>query len=235
MPNLKALFIGDSASCNNTDSRIYLCNLSLLLKAYPNLKLLHVRGRIGYTENPLFKVKSNQEVVQIRSRVDGSEVKINPLKHKRLKTLIIETLDLTDSHIAEICQSEFPSLEYLELWLGRRHTEKAVQILKPIFSGQSCPNLAYLGLISSEFTDALAKAVAKSSIVERLRILDLRRGTLGNRGAMALLDSPAINRLHTLNVSENLIPQNMVEKLSQLNCQLIAGGQFRDRYYSVWE
>ncbi len=136
---------------------------------------------------------------------------------------------MTDNHLTQICEIEYPSLEYLELWLGKQDTEKVVDSLTPILSGKSCPNLLYLGLIGSENTNAIARVVTQSPIIERLKVLDLANGTLSNAGVIALRNCPAVNRLDTLNVSKNRLTTNMIERLSQLNCQVITDSQFHVR------
>lgn len=238
LPNLKALFIGDVEDSEQWIYgcyQVYLGNISPILKAFPQLEVLHLSGCLSNANIPLLEDTSQkQEILKIRKR-DGSLIERAKIKHDELKTLIIEGSNLTDNHIAQICKLEYPSLEYLELWLGRQDTRKIVESLTPILSGESCPNLLYLGLIGSENTNAIAVALTKSPIIERLKVLDLGNGTLSNSGVIALVKCPAVNRLHTLNVSENRLKPNMIEQLSQLNCQVIAESQFHNRYYSVWE
>ena len=48
--------------------------------------------------------------------------------------------------------------------------------------------------------------------------------------AEILLNSPVINNLHTLDVSMNILSSEMVDKLSQLDCNVIAQPQDRDYY-----
>lgn len=239
LPNLKALFIGDvedSEQWSGGYSDLYIGNISPIFKAFPQLELLHLCGCLDKANKPLLEEQQSQkqEILQIRKR-DGSTIAREKTKHAQLKTLIIEGSDLTDNHITQLCKLEYPSLEYLELWLGRKDTPKIVESLSPIFSAQACPNLLYLGLIGSENTNAIAAAIAKSSIIKQLKVLALGSGNLSNAGVLALLDCPAVNNLHTLNVSENRLKPNMLDKLSQLKCQVIADSQFHDRYYSVWE
>ena len=237
LPNLKALFIGDlvdSEQSIHECSQIYLCNISSILKAFPTLEVLHIRGCIGKYNNPLLKDDQKEEILQIRNR-DGSLVKLKKPKPNNLKTLIIEASDLTDNNPSQICELEYPSLEYLELWLGRRDTEKIVESLAPIISGKSCPNLLYLGLIGSVNTNAIARAVTQSPIIERLKVLNLANGTLSNAGVTALLECSAVNRLHTLNVSGNGLRTDRIARLFRLNCQVITDSQYHERYYLTQE
>lgn len=237
LPNLKALFIGDtydSEKWTNACSQIYLYNISSILKAFPKLEVLHLCGRICDANSPLLNDHRDIEFLQIRNR-DGSLVKWKKPKHNKLKTLIIEGPYWKDNHLSQICEIEYPSLEYLELWLGRQNTEKIVESLAPVLSGKSCPNLLYLGLIGSANTNAIARAITQSPIIERLKVLDLTNGNLNYAGARALLECSAVNRLHTLKVSKNQLHERMIQRLIGLNCQVITDSRFHDRYYSVWE
>lgn len=89
--------------------------------------------------------------------------------------------------------------------------------------------------MGSNNTNAIARAIANSSIIERLKVLELGSGNLSNAGVLALLNCPAVNNLHTLNVSENRLTPNMIEQLSQLRCQVIVDSQFHDRYIPTHE
>ena len=87
------------------------------------------------------------------------------------------------------------------------------------------PNLKYLGLCSCEWANDLVNFLKDSPIIERLRILNFARGGLTDEGAEILLNCPAIHHLHTLDVSMNLLSSEMVNRLSQLNCRVIAEPQ----------
>ena len=117
-----------------------------------------------------------------------------------------------------------------------------MQVLRT--EGSSFPKLEYLGLTNSKHTNVIAQAVAQSLIIGSLKVLDISKGKLTDKGAINLLKEPMVNYLHTLNVSENRLTKKMGERLSQLRCRVIADSQFRnrkprqqsrDRYYSVWE
>ncbi len=122
LPNLKALFIGDSKDSKQWRqgcSQIYLHNIYPILKAFPYLEVLHLCGRIGQPDNPLLKDIHKEVLLQIRNP-DGSVIERKKLKPNNLKTLIVEGADLKDNHLTQICEIEYPSLEYLELWLGKQ-------------------------------------------------------------------------------------------------------------------
>ncbi|OUL21496.1 hypothetical protein BV372_31645 [Nostoc sp. T09] len=207
LPNLKALFIGDAEQHEYRKSKLAVFDIRPILEAFPNLQLLKVRGQ--FYEYPL---------------------ECEFLKHENLKTLIIETADIDERNFAQICALKLPNIECIELWLGRGlyHLHNSTFIMDrliPILFGETFPNLAYLGLRSSEFSDLLAENIVQSPIIERLLVLDLSMGNLSDRGAEALLNCPAINQLHTLNIGNNCVSESMVQRLLQLNCQVIADEQ----------
>lgn len=220
LTNLRALFIGDGEEDQYMKSRRGLNDISLILDGYPKLEVLQVRGYCEYLECGL-------------------------LWHDHLKTLIVETANISDRAIAQICALHLPALEYFELWLGRgyyHHAESTNRLL-PVLFGESFPNLSYLGLRSSDYANQIAFAVVESPIIDRLAVLDLSMGNLTDEGAEALLNCPALNQLHTLNIACNCVSANMVQRLSQLNCQVIADSQEEEfdrgyeasRYHALYE
>ncbi|MBD1920741.1 HEAT repeat domain-containing protein [Microcoleus sp. FACHB-831] len=219
LTSLKALFIGDGEEHQYRKSRLEVSDISPILKAYPNLEVLQVRGRIDRY----------------------SSLNLEDLRHDCLKTLIVETADIDDRNFAQICALRLPALEYLELWLGTQlYLTEAIDSLSPILFNELFPNLSYLGLRSSEETDRIASVLVQSPIIDRLAVLDLSMGTLTDKGAKTLLNCPATAYLHTLNVSNNRLCEYMVEELSELKCWVIAdaqddSGYGGDRYYALNE
>ena len=233
--SLKALLIGDSSATWNEKykySRINVCNIYPILKAYPNLEILHIRGKM-VNEDVLV---SDNKILAIRNIKHNSLVKPKAIKHESLRTLIIDADGITDENLASLCNLNLPSLEYLEIWVSRNKLKEVnIESLAPILSGKYCKNLAYLAIRKSNNTSQLAKAVINSPIMKNLKILELTDGNMGSGGAMTILESPAINKLHTLNLCGNRLQTKMIQKLSQLDCLVITASQFSDRYYSVWE
>lgn len=203
--NIKALFIGDAVVYPFMSSFLDLGDVTLILKAFPKLEVLQVRGGWGLA--------------------------IQKMQHNNLKTLVVETgLTFIESRtIEQICKLDLPGLEYLELWLGGCHRygeDIGTKHLLPILAGEIFPNLKYLGLRSSDYSDNVALCLAElPTVIDRLAVLDLSMGTLTDKGAEALLNFPSINKLHTLNVSMNNLSESMIEKLYQLNCKVIAEPQ----------
>jgi len=92
--------------------------------------------------------------------------------------------------------------------------------LRPLLQGTLFPNLQYLGLRNSEYTDAIAIAIAQAPILDRLRILDLSMGTLGDKGGAALLQSDKVPRLEKLDLHHHFLTDDMMHRLSQLGIAL---------------
>lgn len=233
--NLEALLIGDDSAVWNEKykySRINVCNILPILKAYPNLEILHIRGKM-INEDVLV---SDNKILAIRNIKDKSLIKPKAIKHESLRTLIIDADGITDKNLASLCNLNLPSLEYLEIWVSRNKLKEVnIDCLEPILSGKYCKNLAYLAIRKSNNTSQLAKAILNSPIMKNLKVLELTDGNMGSGGAMYILDSSTTNNLHTLNLCGNRLQTKMIQQLSQLDCEVITKGQFSDRYYSVWE
>ncbi|BAY74521.1 leucine rich repeat variant [Nostoc linckia NIES-25] len=235
LPHLRALLIGDYEATYNEKyrkSRVNVSNIYPLLKSYPNLQLLHIRGRM-VNEDIL---KPELQILQIQNSQKNSTISIKLLKPESLKTLIVDADGICDDNLAKVCNLNLPSLEYFELWLSRSDLINInMDSLAPVLSVESFPNLAYLAIRKCGNMSEVAKAIVNSPIMKNLKILELTDGNISSGGAIALLKSSAVNRLHTLNVSGNRLHKNTIEQLSNLKCRVIADSQFSDRYYSVWE
>ncbi len=233
LTNLKALLIGDINNITNMryrNSSMIVWSIHPLLKAYPNLELLHIRGRM--LEEDILKHQVN--IVQVRKPQNNSPIPVKLLRHERLKTLIVDADGISDDNLRKVCKLDLPSLEYFELWLNRSDLSNInIDSLAPVLSGESFPNLAYFAIRKCGNMSEIAQAIVNSPIMENLKILELTDGNISNGDV--LLKSPAVNRLHTLNVSGNRLHKNTIEQLSNLKCRVIADSQFSDRYYSVWE
>jgi len=222
LTSLKALFIGDRREHEYKKSRIYLSDMSPIFEAFPHLEVLKLHG------------------------CPMKDFFYKKICHDRIKTLIIETADNDKDSLAQTCELNLPALEYLELWGGRcNYISNISDSLAPLITGKSFPNLSYLGLPSFEETDWLVQVLVDSPILNRLRILNLSKGTMTDTGAELLLNSPAINQLRLLNVANNYLSTAIVQKLSQLKCQVIAysqdledtsyRGNSSSRYYALYE
>lgn len=112
-------------------------------------------------------------------------------------------------------ESDFPALEYLELWLGSENYggDTTVADLEPILSGERLPALRHLGLQNSEIQDEVAAAVASAPVVARLESLAQSMGTLTDMGAEALLSGRSLTHLRRLDLHHHFLSDAMVERL----------------------
>ncbi|MEH1895558.1 MAG: STM4015 family protein [Nostoc sp.] len=220
LTNLKAVFIGDIISDECEISWIQQSDISPILPAYPQLEILQVRGGDGLQFSP-------------------------PVRHNHLKALIVEAGGLSRDTVAQICNMNLPALEHLELWFGSEHYGGNcwAEDIHPILFEERFPNLNYLGLRNSQFTDEIVSVIVGSPIIHYITVLDLSMGTLSDAGAEELLNCSAINNLDILNISENFLSQEMIEKFSELDVRVLANNQkeededsyIHSRYCSVSE
>jgi hypothetical protein len=226
-PLLKALFVGDREGIGAIEtegvqeensisdfrrSNLYIFDIRSFLEAFPKLEVLQIFGRLGgYRTNPL---------------------DCTGLRHKHLKSLIIEMAHISQQNIVQLCSMDLPNLEYLELWFGKSpEYGSAVQALEPVLIGSIYPNLKYLGLCSSEEAALLLKKVIESPIIKKLLVLDLKRGTLDDSVLPFLLDSSTAEKLNILNVSGNYFSREAVTQLLHQPYQVIAKHLFADHGY----
>ncbi|MEN7551789.1 STM4015 family protein [Rapidithrix thailandica] len=218
LPKLEYLFLGDITYQECEMSWINQCDVSPLLAAYPQLKHFQVRG--------------------------GNGLSFGSLHHTSLETLIVETGGMDRQTLIEIANATLPNLKHLELWLGNKNYgwTGTLEDLQPFLSGDHFPKLTYLGLKNSEISDEIARALNNASILDGLEVLDLSMGTLGDKGAQALLANPKITQLKSLILRHHYISEELSAKLSKLPCQVDLSdpvgnpvGDEDDRYVEVGE
>jgi hypothetical protein len=192
LPNLRALFFGDITYEEQEISWINNADLSALFPALPQLEELWVRGDNGLS--------------------------FGTIRHDRLRALAVEGSGLPAGVVREICGSELPALEHLELWLGTPEygADTTVADLEPLLSGRLFPRLISLGLRDCEYANELAAAVVGSPLVRRLRVLDLSLGNLSDEGANALLELPAYAHLERLDIHHHYVSPELVGQLRKL-------------------
>jgi hypothetical protein len=196
---LKAMFLGDITYEENEMSWIQQSDAAPLLRAFPGLEVLRVRG--------------------------GTGLKFSKSRHDALKQLIVETGGLPRAVIREICRCEFSGLEHLELWLGIENYgwDGGVEDLQPLLAAEFFPKLQYLGLRNSEIADDIAAVVVNAPILQQLEVLDLSNGTLSDVGAQALLTLSRDIPLKELNLSHHYMTPAMVKQLKkELRCKVVA-------------
>jgi hypothetical protein len=120
------LFVGEMTVEECEISWINQSDVSPLLKAFPKLETLRVRG--------------------------GSGLSFSRMAHQSLRELVVETGGLSRSTIRETFLCDFPALERLQLQLGDGGYgfDGSVEDLQPLLAGKLFPKLEYLGLTNSE-------------------------------------------------------------------------------------
>lgn len=198
LPRLRSLFLGDITSEEAEISWIVQSDVSPTLAAYPELEHFGVRG--------------------------GNSLAFGTVRHDRLRTLIIESGGLPREVVTAVLSAHLPELRHLELWLGDGEYggDADVTDLQPLLSGEQFLRLEHLGLRDSEFSDEIAAALARSPLLDRLRVLDLSLGTLSDAGAQALLDCPAVRRLRKLDLHHHYCSEAMVARLEALPVEVNA-------------
>jgi hypothetical protein len=190
---LSAVFLGDITFEEQEISWIQQSDVSPILRAFPELEELRVRGGTGLAlERP---------------------------DHARLRKLVIETGGLPAEVVRSVAKADLPALRHLELWLGSESygADATPADVAPILGGALLPSLRYLGLRDSEIADDLAAAVATAPILSRVRVLDLSLGTLGDVGAEHLLASPAVAALEKLDLHHHFISPELQARLARLS------------------
>ncbi|MGW1409959.1 STM4015 family protein [Streptomyces sp. NPDC002403] len=191
LTSLEAVFVGDMISEESEISWIEQTDVTVLLKTFPNLLELGVRG--------------------------GTGLVFSPTKHERLRSLTIETGGLPVGVIRGIVDSELPALERLDLWLGvsAYGGDADVADLAPLLSGTRFHRLTHLGLRNSELQNEIATAVASAPVVAQLRVLDLSNGTMGDEGAAALLDGQPLTHLEELDLHHHFMTEPMERRITE--------------------
>ncbi|MFB7470359.1 STM4015 family protein [Kitasatospora sp. NPDC056184] len=190
-PALEALYIADVTSEDCEISWLEMSDVTPVLKAFPQLTELVVRG--------------------------GNGLVLNPVRHDRLTDLRFESGGLPDDVVRAVAASELPALERLELWFGvdEYGGDATIDDIAPILAGTRLPSLRHLGLENSEFQDEIAAAVAHAPVVPQLESLSLAMGVLSDDGAAALLDGQPLTHLKALDLHHHYLTDAMQERVRQ--------------------
>ena len=189
LPNLTALFLGDIISEEAEITWIELPDVAPLLRAYPGLEWLGIRG--------------------------GLQMRLSPLSGPTLKVLQVQSGSLYAFAVRAVSASDLPNLQTLELWLGiqERGGRATAADLAGILSGERLPALTRLGLMNSEIQDEICAAVATAPVVARLLELALSKGALTDDGAEALLSGQPLTHLVELDLRHHYLTVPMVKRL----------------------
>jgi hypothetical protein len=189
LPALRALFLGELIGEESEISWIQLTDVTPVLRAFPGLEVLRVRGSDGLDFVP------------------GS--------YPGLRELAFESGGLPAEIVRAVGESDLPNLRHLELWLGTDTYggDTTVADLASILAGANTPVLSYLGLRDSEIADDIAAAAAGAPVVARLETLDLSLGMLSDVGAAALLAGQPLTHLRKLDLHHHFLTEEMTRRL----------------------
>ena len=216
LPGLRNLFLGEITYDEFEISWIVQSDMAPLLRAFPSLEWLTVRG--------------------------GTSLAFTYLDHPHLRGLVVETGGLPSTTLTQIVHGSLPQLEHLEVWLGSDNYggDSSVDDLQPILNDRF-PRLRGLGLCNSEYAPAIVEALARSAVLDRLQELNLSRGNLDDTSAQVLLRNARFRSLKVLDLSDNYLSEAFLEHLRTLLPRVISEGQRDpeeddgDRYCSVSE
>jgi hypothetical protein len=199
LPALRHLFFGDIWFEENEISWIQQSDVTPLLRVFPHLETLTVKG--------------------------GTMLVLEPVEHPALRALEFQSGGLPDDVVRAVGASVFPALESLEMWLGIEEYggDATIDDMAGILNGRGLPALTTLGLMNSEIQDGIAAAAAAAPIVSRLRRLDLSMGTLGDEGAEALLAGQPLTHLEQLVVSHHFMTKRMCDRLAEALPGIVLG------------
>ncbi|MFG3550726.1 STM4015 family protein [Streptomyces sp. NPDC047725] len=221
LPRLRAVFLADVESEESEISWIKQGEVTRVLRAWPGLEELGVRG--------------------------AEDLVVEPLRHEALRTLRIESGGLPRDPVRALAAGEFPALRHMELWLGTSwyggdcRPEEIHALLDGL---DHSPDLRHLGLRNSDIQDDICAAVASAPLVARLEELDLSMGVLGDEGGEALLGGQPLTHLDALDLSHHFMSEPMTERLREtfaphgVRLSLDPapyGGRMRERYVAVGE
>lgn len=190
-PALEALFISDVPQELSEISWIEQHDPRRLLAAFPNLRVLGMRGAQG--------------------------LRIEPFVHAGLEELVLQSGGLPPEVVRALGRSSLPALKSLDLYLGIREYGggASAEDLGPILSGVAFPKLRHLGLRDAENADELAAVLAHAPLPAGLESLDLSLGTFGDDGAAALLSGRPLTGLKRLDVHHHFMSEAMIDRLYQ--------------------
>ena len=215
LPALRALFIGDMTYEECEISWIVQDDYAPLLRAFPQLEVLRIRGANGLS--------------------------LGPFAHAGLRSFTIECGGLPAAVAEDLARSSMPNLTHLELWLGTDEYGFSgnVDLYRRVLAALWTPSLQYLGLRNAEIADGLAQWLSGHEPIRQLKTLDLSLGTLSDAGAEALLHSPHVRELACLDLSHHYLTDACQARFATLPVEVIlADAQEEDddyRYVAVGE
>jgi uncharacterized protein (TIGR02996 family) len=147
----------------------------------------------------------------------------------RLRSLELITTNALESTIFAIASSPLDALESLVVWTGGQPDDPRTDDDVAELLRTDRPNLRHLGIRNSQNSDRIVAALVESPLVPRLRTLDLSLGCLTAVGANLLAGArDRFARLERLDLSENLLPEVAGGELARVAREVVFGEQRDD-------
>ncbi|MFE9773262.1 STM4015 family protein [Streptomyces sp. NPDC005931] len=192
LPRLRALFLADVESEETEISWIRQGDAGRVLRVWPGLRELGLRG--------------------------AEDLVLEPLRHTELRTLRIESGGLPPAPVRALAACDLPALRRLELWLGTAWYGgdcTAADVRTLVASLGTCPELRHLGLRNSDIQDDIAAVVSAAPVVAGLESLDLSMGVLSDEGGAALLTGQPLTHLRSLDLGHHFMSEEMTDRLRE--------------------
>ncbi|CAL9526077.1 hypothetical protein SUDANB121_03954 [Nocardiopsis dassonvillei] len=192
LTGLRSLFFADLTFQDSEVSWMRHGDLGPLLDALPGLERFAVRGTGG-----------------LSLEVDG---------HPALRSLTLQGGGLPAGLARQVLAARLPNLEHLELWIGVPDYDGDTdpEVLAPLLNGEVHTGVRSLGLRNAQYTDRWVEAVAASPVLGRLEVLDLSEGTLTDKGAQILLDTPGFRELERLDLHHHYMSEDMEQRVAEV-------------------
>jgi hypothetical protein len=87
-----------------------------------------------------------------------------------------------------------------------------------------------------QFGMAMMRSIIESHIIRQLAVIDLKMGTITERGVRAIVDSGKFDNLKLLNVDRNCISEQVIAELYQLPFHIESNTQYQsvnDRFNQI--
>jgi hypothetical protein len=223
-----AIVIGAWASWEGDESSDSITQLLVAshdrLKSLKHLFFADILGEeseISWIEHtnvaPILAAFPNLETLVLR----GAGITFGRAGHEGLRELLVQSGGMLPDGVRDISESEWPRLERLTLWLGTSEYGGGAgpDELAHLLEGRGIPRVRHLGLMNSDRQDEIVGALVTSPVVNQLKTVDLSMGTLSDKGAEALVENAeTLRRLERIDVRWNFIHDELATELEkQLN------------------
>jgi uncharacterized protein (TIGR02996 family) len=141
-------------------------------------------------------------------KIQGGSFTLGDLELPELKHAAFVTGGLSKASGKSIASATWPKIEHLEVWFGQDEYggDCTVKDVQPLLDRTDLKSLSSLALMNAQFTDELCTVLAKSKLLEQIKVLDLSKGCMTDAGAAAIAQhKDAFGHLDSLVVTENYL------------------------------